>query len=62
MKPKQCGNCAYWDRENAISTLFWGGELRADCLHPIDTQGLYRRNFMYKTEGHDCPVYKERQE
>lgn len=57
---KQCGNCEFWDRENKYRTLLMQREWRAACLKTIDSSGNNRKQFMYKTEGQDCPVYKEK--
>lgn len=54
---KQCGNCKWWDYDNASYGF-------SDCLAhlpsclPVDIE----RYSMDMYEGQDCPVFKERKE
>ena len=54
---KQCGNCEFWDSENARDSTQYENRQIAPCERPVDAaMGRYET---YNTEGQDCPVYKE---
>ena len=52
---KQCGNCEFWDRENAAESLQYEGKSYAQCSNLKSN-----KSYAYEFNGQDCPVYKER--
>lgn len=64
MKPKQCGNCTFWNRENATSHNQSGLiKLAAKCLAPIPHSIIWEiKTVMAFDEGEACPIYVERQD
>ena len=59
---KQCGNCEFWDRKNAIA-VFPSGRRCAPCGTPIPifvVPASGQTNQTWEDAGKDCPVYKER--
>ena len=56
---QQCGNCQWWDRENAIPHNQGGLiKLAAKCLAPIPDSILWEiKDIMTFDEGQNCQVY-----
>ena len=58
MKPKRCGNCNFWDKDNARKFADSNFAI-AQCKYPISTD---KNGSIYENLGSLCRVYKERQD
>jgi len=54
MTTKQCGNCEFWDKENAINSSFVNKKL-AECRFPVPI--CVSKTMTYEDIGKDCPIY-----
>jgi hypothetical protein len=61
---KQCGNCEFWARDNAIA-VFPSGRSCAPCGVPLPiwlVPSSEQANYTWEDIGQDCPLYKEKQD
>ena len=58
---KQCGNCYYWDIEDAMNSQNFVNRKIAECKFPVPIS--VPKTMTYGDQGQDCPlhVYEERQ-
>ena len=55
---KQCGNCEFWDRENAMSSPKFKDRKIAEFKFPAPIS--VTKTMVYEDQGSDCPVYLEK--
>jgi hypothetical protein len=54
MKTKKCGNCEFWDRENAMNSYFANRKL-AQCKFPVPI--CVPKTMVYEDQGAYCPLH-----
>lgn len=54
---KQCGNCHYWDRENAMNSQNFVNRKIAECKFPVPIS--VPKTMTYGDQGQDCPVHNQ---
>lgn len=54
---QQCGNCKWWDRDNAEDSMDYELHSFSACNNDKSL-----KNYSYDFDGKNCPVYEERKE
>lgn len=57
---KKCGNCEFWDKDNAINSPYFMDRKLSQCKFPVPIS--VPKTCTYNDQGQDCPLYVERQD